>query len=133
MELKRRQKERGLTDRDLAEEAGVSTATVYRAKKGKVSRYSVMKQMAGALKCEVTDIDEFHPALRERVFREARKQGAPPEVLDQADQVFEVGIPPSRESLQLGAYSLLKDTMAYLDRAGATDLVNRAINERKRR
>lgn len=132
MKLKQRQSELLLTDRALAELADVSTATVYRAKKGKASRYSVMKRIASALKCEVGDIEEFHPALRKRVFREARKQGAPPEVLDQADQVFEVGIPPSRETLQREAYSLLKDTIAYLDRTGGETLVERAVEERRR-
>ncbi len=130
MKLKQRQEELRLTDRALAKNSGVSTATVHRAKKGEVSRYGPMEQIAAALNCEVADIDEFHPALRERVFREARKQGAPPEVLDEAERVFEVGLPPSREALQLGAYSLLKDTISYLDRTGAGELVDRAISER---
>lgn len=132
MKLKRRQKERRLTDRALAERAGTSTATVHRAKRGKVSRYAVMEQIATALDCKVSDIDEFHPALRERVFREAERQGAPPEVMDEAERVFEIGLPPSRETLQFGAYSLLKDAMAYLDRTGRGDLVDRAIHERER-
>jgi hypothetical protein len=114
------------------EEARVSSATIYRAKKGKVRRYAPMEQIAAALKCEVRDIDEFHPALRERVFREARKQGVPPEVLDQADQVFEVGVPPTRESMQLEAYTLLANIVDYLDRTGRPDLVDRAIRERRR-
>ena len=130
MKLKRRQEELRLTERALAERAGTSTATVHRAKKGKVSRYAVMEQIAAALDCEVEDIDEFHPALRERVLRDARKQGAPPEVLEEADQVFELGLPPSRETMQFAAYSLLRDAMDYLDRTGAGELVDRAINER---
>lgn len=131
MKLQQRQKERRLTDRALAEKAGVSTGTIYRAKKAQVSRYAPMEQIAAALECQVGDIDEFHPTLRERVFREASKQGAPPEVIDQADQVFSIGIPPTQETLQQGAYYLLRDTIAYLDRVGRADLVDRAICERK--
>jgi DNA-binding Xre family transcriptional regulator len=131
MKLKQRQKERFLTDRALAEEAGVSTATVYRAKKCEVSRPAVMEQIASALECKVTDIDEFHPALRERVCREAEDEGAPPEVLDQAEEVFEIGLPPSQETIQGEAYFLLKGTMDYLDRAGRRDLVDQAIRERR--
>ncbi len=131
MKLKRRQKECRLTDRALAERAGTSTATVHRAKKGKVSRYAVMEQIATALDCKVSDIDEFHPALRERVFREAERRGAPTEVLGKAEEMFEVGLPPDRETLQFGAYSLLKDTISYLDRTGRGDLVDQAIRERR--
>ena len=131
MKLKQRQAELRLTDRELKKKAGVSSATVHRAKNGKVSRYGPMEQIASALECQVADIDEFHPALRERVFREAVKQGAPSEVLDQADQVFWSGIPPTQETLQQGAYYLLRDTIGYLDQAGRADLVDRAIRERK--
>ena len=130
MKLGIRQKEFRLTDRALADRAGVSTATIHRAKRGGASRFGPMEQIAAALECEVRDIDEFHPALRERVFREARKQGAPPEVLDQADQEFNVGLPPTRETMQLGAYTMLTDAIAYLDRTGAADLVDKAIRER---
>ena len=131
MKLGRRQKELRLTDRALRDKAGVSTATIHRAKRGEASRFGPMEQIAVALECEVRDIDEFHPALRERVFREAEKQGAPPEVLGKAEEMFEIGLPPSRETLQFEAYSLLKDTMAYLDGTGRGDLVDRAIRERR--
>ncbi len=131
MKLEQRQKERRLTDRALAERAGVSTATIHRAKKAEVRRYGVMEQIAAALECAVTDVDEFHPALRERVFREAKKQGAPLEVLDQADQEFHLGLPPSREALHFGAYTLLADIVGYLDWVGRADLVDKAIRERE--
>ncbi len=131
MKLERRQRELRLTDRALAERAGVSTATIHRAKKAEVRRYGAMEQIAAALECAVTDVDEFHPALRERVFREAKKQGAPLEVLDQADQEFHLGLPPSREALQFGAYTLLADIVDYLDRTGRADLVDQAIRERR--
>ena len=133
MKVVQRQRELRLTDRALAERAGVSTATIHRAKRGEASRFGPMEQIAAALECKVRDIDEFHPALRERVFREARKQDVPLEVLDKADQVFEIGVPPTRESMQLDAYALLADIMAYLDRVGRGDLVDRAIRERRRR
>jgi DNA-binding Xre family transcriptional regulator len=141
MKLQRRQRELRLTDRALAKRAGVSTATIHRAKKAGeshpnakisgVSRYGPMEQIAAALECEVRDIDEFHPALRERVFREARKQGVPPEVLDQADQEFHLGLPPTPEALQFGAYTLLADIVDYLDRVGWGDLVDKAFRERR--
>jgi hypothetical protein len=131
MKLEQRQKELRLTDRALAKESGVSTATIYRAKKGQVSRYGPMEEIASALDCRVADIDEFHPALRERVFREAERRGAPAEVLGKAEEMFEVGLPPDRETLQFGAYSLLRDTMAYLDDTDRGDLVDRAIRERR--
>ena len=135
MKLEQRQRERRLTDRALAEKAGVSTGTIYRAKKAKVTRYGPMEQIAAALECQVGDINEFHPALRERVFREAEKQGAPPQVIDEADQMdelFSLRLPPDKEFVQMAAYSLLRNTIAYLDRSGRPDLVDRAIRERKR-
>ncbi len=131
MKLGRRQRELGLTDRALRDKAGVSTATLWRAKRSEVSRRGPMEQIAAALKCEVRDIDEFHPALRERVFREARTQGVPPEVMDEAEHLFEVGAPPDLETLQFGAFSLLADAIAYLDRTGGANLVDRAIRERR--
>jgi DNA-binding Xre family transcriptional regulator len=131
MKLEQRQRELRLTDRALAERAGVSTATLHRAKKAEVRRYGVMEQIAAALECAVTDVDEFHPALRERVFREAKKQGAPLDVLDQADQEFHLGLPPSQKALQFAAYTLLADIVDYLDRVGRADLVDKAIRERR--
>ena len=130
MKLEQRQRELRLTDRVLAKKAEVAPSTVYWAKKAKVSRHGPMERIAAALECAVTDIDEFHPALRERVFREAKKQGAPLEVLDQADQEFHLGLPPTPEALQFGAYTLLADIVDYLDRIGRADLVDRAIRER---
>jgi DNA-binding Xre family transcriptional regulator len=131
MKLEQRQRELRLTDRVLAERAGVSTATLHRAKRGGASRFGPMEQIAAALECEVRDIDEFHSALRERVIREARRQGAPDEALDEAEHLFEVGAPPDRETMQLGAYTMLTDAIAYLERTGRADLVDRAIRERK--
>jgi transcriptional regulator with XRE-family HTH domain len=133
MKLKRRQKECGLNDRALAEKAGVSTATIYRAKKADVSRYRPMEQMAGALGCEVWDIDEFRDALRERVYREAEKRGAPPQVIAEADQMAETFtvVVPDEGDVQQGAYRVLRDAIAYLDRTGRGDLVDKAIRGRK--
>jgi hypothetical protein len=132
MKLERRQKECGLNDRALAKKAGVSTATIYRAKKADVSRHGPMEQMAGALGCEVWDIDEFRDALRERVYREAEKQGAPPQVIDEADQMAEMFtiVVPDESTVQQGAYRLLQSTIAYLDRTGRGDLVDKAIRGR---
>jgi transcriptional regulator with XRE-family HTH domain len=135
MRLKERQAELRLTDRELAKAANVARSTVYRAKTGEVSRYSVMEQIASTLKFDVVDIEEFRDALRERVFREAEKQGAPPQVIDEADQMdelFNIRLPPDKEFVQMAAYSLLQNTIAYLDRSGRGDLVDRALRERKR-
>ena len=135
MRLKERQAELRLTDRELAKAANVARSTVYRGKTGKVSRYSVMEQIASTLECDVVDIEEFRDALRERVFREAEKQGAPPQVIDEADQMdelFNIRLPPDEEFVQMAAYSLLRNTLAYLDRSGRADLVDRAMRERKR-
>jgi DNA-binding Xre family transcriptional regulator len=131
MKLERRQRELRLTDRALAKKSGVSTATLHRAKKAEVRRFGAMEQIAAALECAVTDIHEFHPALRERVFREARKEGVPLDVLDQADQEFNLGLPPSREVLEFGAYTLLANIVDYLDWIGRGDLVDKAIRERR--
>lgn len=134
MRIATRKIERGLTDRDIAKAAGVSTATVDRAKKGRVRRRSVMEQIASALELDVWDVDEFRPALRERVFREAGRRGAPEEVLDEAanlEEVFEVPV-MDLEMVELGAYTLIRQAMTYLDRSGRSDLVDRAIEERKR-
>ncbi len=135
MKLERRQRERGLTDRDLAKRMGGSTATVYRAKKGKVRRYGVMEQMAGALECGVWDIDEFRDALREKVYREAEKRGAPPLVIDETEQMGELfTIEVTDEgTVQWAAHKLLRDVIAYLDRTGREDLVDEAIRERDRK
>lgn len=132
MKLERRQKECGLNDRAFAKKAGVSTATIYRAKKSKVSRYGPMEQMAAALGFEVWDIDEFRDVLREKVYREAENRGAPPQVVDEADQIakmFKVVV-PDEEFVQQGAYRLLRSAIAYLDRTGRGDLVDKAIRGR---
>jgi transcriptional regulator with XRE-family HTH domain len=133
MKFERRQRERGLTDRALAERIGGSTATVYRAKKGKVSRYSVMEEMSGALGCEVWDIDEFRDALLKKVYRDAEMLGAPPQVIDEADQMAEMFniVVPDDSTVQQAAFRLLRDAIAYLDRSGRTDLIDRAIRERQ--
>jgi fructoselysine-6-P-deglycase FrlB-like protein len=133
MKLERRQKECGLSDRALAKKAGVSTATIYRAKNVKVSRHGPMEQMATALGFEVWDIDEFRDALREKVYREAENQGAPPQVIDEAEQMaemFTIDV-PDEGTVQHAAYRLMGDIIAYLDRSGRTDLVDRAIRERQ--
>ncbi len=134
MKIATRKIERGLTDRYIAKVAGVSTATVDRAKKGRVRRRSVMEQIASALELEVWDVDEFRTALREQVMREAGRRGAPEEVLDEAanlEEVFEVPV-MDLEMVELGAYTLIRQVMTYLDRNGRSDLVNKAIEERKR-
>jgi hypothetical protein len=133
MKLEQRQKELMLTDRALAKRAGVSTATIYRAKKSEVSRYGPMEQMAGALKCQVWDIDEFRDALREKVYRDAENQGAPPQVIDEAEQMAEMFtiVVPDESTIQQGAFRLVRDAIAYLDRTGRDDLVDKAIRGRK--
>ncbi|MDP9486104.1 MAG: helix-turn-helix transcriptional regulator [Actinomycetota bacterium] len=135
MEIRKRQAEQRLTDFALAKAAEVSTATVYRAKKGLVSRWSPMGRIAKALELEVEDVDEFRAALRERVFREARRRGAPEEVTDEAaslQEVFEVAV-MDPGLVEHGAYTLIRQAMSYLDRSGRSDLVDKAIAQRKRR
>jgi transcriptional regulator with XRE-family HTH domain len=131
MRLKQRQVELGLTDHDLAKAAKVARSTVYRAKTGKVSRYSVMEEISGALGFEVWDIDEFRDVLREKVYRDAEKVGAPPQVIDEADQMAEMFTitVPDEGTVQQAAFRLLRDVIAYLDRSGRTDLIDRAIRE----
>jgi transcriptional regulator with XRE-family HTH domain len=130
MKLVRRQRELGFTDRGLAKAAGVSTATVYRAKRGKVSRWAQMEQLAEALEVQVRDIEEFHDAIRRRALAEAERLGAPPEVEAWADGLLGAGYEPmDREAVQEAAYSLLRDTMRFLDRAGRSDLVDKAIRD----
>ena len=133
MRLKRIQGTRGLTDRALAKAADVARCTVYRAKTGQVSRPYVMGRIAGALGCEVWDIDEFRDALLKEVYRDAEKVGAPPQVIDEADQMAEMfNIAVSDEgTVQQAAYRLMGDIIAYLDRSGRTDLIDRAIRERQ--
>ena len=133
MRLKRRQVARGLTDRALAKAADVARCTVYRAKTGQVSRPYVMGRIAGALGCEVWDIDEFRNTLREKVYREAEKQGGPAEVIDEAEQMAEMFTitVPDEGTVQHAAYRLMGDIIAYLDRSGRTDLIDRAIRERQ--
>jgi transcriptional regulator with XRE-family HTH domain len=139
MKLERWQKQRKLTDLELARKAGVSTATIYRVKtkkeekKAKKPHYGPMDQMAAALECDVWDIDEFRDVLREKVYRDAEKVGAPPQVIDEADQMAEMfNIAVSDEgTVQQAAYRLMGDIIAYLDRSGRTDLIDRAFRERQ--
>jgi DNA-binding Xre family transcriptional regulator len=133
MKIILRQKECMLNDRDLAQKAGVSTATIYRAKKAEVTRHGPMGQIASALECDVWDIDEFRDALLKKVYREAEKKGAPPQVIDEADQMAEMFniVVPDDSTVQQAAFRLLRDVIAYLDRSGRTDLIDRAIRERQ--
>ena len=134
MKIAKRQAELMLTDRALEEKSGVARSTIHRAKNGGTSRRDPMERIAKALDLEVADVDEFRPALRERVFREAQRRGAPEEVLDEAanlEEVFEVPV-MDLEMVEHGAYTLIRQAMTYLDRSGRADLVDKAIEERKR-
>src|SRR5829696_1965734 len=116
----------GLTDRELAERAGSSTRTVWRIKHGHLpTRESVMRPLAGALGVEVDGIDEFREAKRERVLNEARKQGAPEEVLD---EVIEITYPPDKV-IRRAALRSLRDTMRYLVEQGEFEEVDRVYRE----
>jgi len=139
MRIAMRQKELRITERALMEKSGVSRATIYRAKRpeqtGGVKRRGPMEQLAKALKLEIVDIDEFRPALRERMFREAERRGAPQEVRDEVEQmqeVFKVDS-PDEKIVVLGAYALVRKAVAYLDRIGRADLVDKTIEKRNRR
>jgi transcriptional regulator with XRE-family HTH domain len=118
----------GLTDRELADRAGSSTRTVWRIKQGHLPRReSAMRRLAGALGVEVDDIDEFVSARNERVLDEARKRGAPEEVLD---EVIEVTIPDDRV-IRRAALRSLRDTMRYLVEQGEIEGVDRIYNEER--
>ena len=68
MDLTRLQELSGLTDRELARAADVSTGTLYRAKQGEVKRRTTMEKIARALGVAVEDVTEFRETLREEVF-----------------------------------------------------------------
>lgn len=134
MKLEKRQTEKVLTDRALAEKAGVSTATVYRAKRGGgVKRWSVMEQIASALDLKVEDIDEFREALFARMYRAEMARGAPDVAIEEAEhlrELFEIKY-PGEELVEAGALRAITQAMDYLDRRGRSDLVNKAIQERQ--
>ena len=65
MELTRLQGLAQMTDRELSKKAGVSTGTLYRAKRGEVKRRATMEKIAGALGVEVEDVTQFRDALDE--------------------------------------------------------------------
>jgi len=116
----------GLTDRELAERAGSSTRTVWRIKQGHLPRReSAMRRLAEALGVGVDDIDEFVAAKNERVLDEARKRGAPEEVLD---EVVEVTFPDDRV-IRRAALRSLRDTMRYLVEQGEVEGVDRVYRE----
>ncbi len=135
MRIAKRQIELGLTDRALEKKAGVSRSTIHRAKNGGTTRRAPMEQIASALELEVVDVDEFRAALRKQVVREAKRRGAPEEVLDEAanlEEVFKVPV-MDLEMVELGAFSSIRQAMSYLDHNGRSDLVDKAIEERRRR
>jgi transcriptional regulator with XRE-family HTH domain len=68
VELTRLQELSGLTDRELARAADVSTGTLYRAKQGEVKRRATMEKIARALGVSVEDVTQFRETLREEVF-----------------------------------------------------------------
>lgn len=65
MELTRLQELARMTDRDLSKKAGVSTGTLYRAKRGEVKRRATMEKIAGALGVEPEDVTQFRDVLDE--------------------------------------------------------------------
>lgn len=135
MKLEKRQAEKKLTDRVLAEKAGISTATVYRAKKGKVKRYGPMQQIAEALDVEVEDVDEFREVLFARMYRAAMARGAPDVAIEEAEnlqEVFEIEYPDPR-IVEAGALRAIVQAMDYLDRKGRSALVDKAIRERQQK
>lgn len=65
MNLASLQQQSGLTDRELARAADVSTGTLYRAKQGEVKRRGTMEKIARALGVAVEDVTQFRETLRE--------------------------------------------------------------------
>lgn len=117
----------GLTDRELAERAGSSTRTVWRIKQGQLpSREGAMRRLAEVLGVEVEDIDEFVEARKERILNEARKRGAPEEVLDEV--FFDVTFPDDKV-IRRAALRSLRDTMRYLIEQGEVERVDRIYEE----
>ena len=68
MDLTGLQVQSGLTDRELARAADVSTGTLYRAKQGEVKRRTTMEKIARALGVAVEDVTQFRETLREEVL-----------------------------------------------------------------
>ena len=68
MDLTRLQELSGLTDRELAHAADVSTGTLYRAKRGEVKRRATMEKIARALGVAVEDVTEFRETLQDDVL-----------------------------------------------------------------
>lgn len=71
----------------------------------------------------------------DEALAEAEKQGAPVAEVEVWTEGVLTGdyVPMDREAVQHGAYRLLCDTIAYLDRAGRSDLVEKAIRDREER
>ena len=68
MDLTKLQVQSGMTDRQLADAAEVSTGTLYRAKQGEVKRRKTMDKIARALGVAVEDVTQFRETLREESF-----------------------------------------------------------------
>lgn len=135
MKLERRRSEMGLTDRELRDKAGVSSATIYRAKRGEVKRRSVMEPIASALELEVENVDEFREALFARMYQAAMARGAPDVAIEEAEnlqEVFEIEYPDPRV-VEAGALRAIVQAMDYLDRKGRSALVDKAIRERQQK
>src|SRR5215213_358708 len=116
----------GLTDRLLADSDRSSTRQMWRIKQGYLpSREGAMRRLAETLGVEVEDIDEFVEARKERVLNEARKRGAPEEVLD---EVIEITFPPDNV-IRRAALRSLRDTMRYLVEQGEVEGVDRIYEE----
>ena len=136
MKLEKRQAEKLLTDRALAKKAGVSTATIHRAKRGDgETRPDSMEKIAAALDIEVEDVDQFREAMFARMYRTAMARGAPDVAIEEAEhlqELFEVKY-PGEELVKAGALRGIVQAMDYLDRRGRSDLVNKAIQERQQK
>jgi transcriptional regulator with XRE-family HTH domain len=68
VDLTKLQEQSGLTDRELAQAADVSTGTLYRAKQGEVKRRNTMEKIARALGVAVEDVTQFRETLLEEGF-----------------------------------------------------------------
>jgi transcriptional regulator with XRE-family HTH domain len=125
--LKELRLSKGYSTRQLAEAAGVSTRTIWELEnRRRVPQPRTMRRLAEGLDVALKDVEEFREAIRHEASR-----GAPPEVLDQADEmeeVFEVDLVDAR-FMRVAAQRSLREVMEYLISSGHKEDVDRIYRE----
>ena len=125
--LKELRLSKGNSTRELAKAAGMSTRTIWELENGRrVPQPRTMRRLAEVLDVALEDVEEFREAIRHEASR-----GAPPEVLDQADEmeeVFEVDLVDAR-FMRVAAQRSLREVMEYLVRSGHAEDVDKVYRE----